>query len=165
VRAAGGVADEQVIGDVNGSMAFLRQQPISNGKVAVMGFCSGGRHAYLVGCRLPDVDAVVDCWGGNVIVDDPSLLNEKRPKAPIELTENLRCPLIGLFGNDDPNPSPDHVNRTEAQLKKLGKTYEFHRYDGAGHGFFAVNRPNYRPEQATDGWNKVLAFLNAHLAA
>ena len=165
VRAAGGVADEQVIGDVSASMAFLRRQPISNGKVAVMGFCSGGRHAYLVGCRLANVDAVVDCWGGNVIVDDPSLLNDKRPQAPIELTEQLRAPLIGIFGNEDPNPSPDQVNRTEAALKKLGKTYEFHRYDRAGHGFFAINRPAYRPEQATDGWNKVLAFLKKHLAA
>src|SRR6185295_12010754 len=64
VRAAGGVSDEQVIGDVAGGMAFLRAQPCSNGKVAVMGFCSGGRHTYLVACRLPNVDAAVDCWGG-----------------------------------------------------------------------------------------------------
>jgi carboxymethylenebutenolidase len=165
VRAAGGVPDKQVIGDARGAIDYLRALPCSNGKVAVMGFCSGGRHAYLVGCSLSDVDAVVDCWGGNVIADDPAVLNDKRPRAPIELTEQLRCPLIGIFGNDDPNPSPDQVNRTEAALKKLGKTYEFHRYDGAGHGFFAVNRPAYRPEQATDGWKKVIAFLNKHLGA
>ena len=48
-------------------------------------------------------------------------------------------------------------------LKKLGKTYEFHRYDGAGHGFFAVDRPNYRAEQATDAWKKVFAFLDKHI--
>ena len=48
-------------------------------------------------------------------------------------------------------------------LKKLGKTYEFHRYDGAGHGFFHVDRPGYRPEQAVDGWSKVLAFYNKYL--
>jgi len=106
---------------------------------------------------------VVDCWGGNVIVDDPSLLNDKRPRAPIELTAEIRCPLLGLFGNEDTNPSPDHVNRTEAELKRLGKNYEFHRYDGAGHGFFAANRPNYRPEQATDGWKKVFAFYDRYL--
>jgi carboxymethylenebutenolidase len=83
--------------------------------------------------------------------------------APIDLTEGIRCPLLGLFGNDDKNPSPDHVNRTEAVLKRLGKTYEFHRYDGAGHAFFAAHRPNYRVEQALDGWAKVLAFLGRHL--
>ena len=54
-------------------------------------------------------------------------------------------------------------DRHEAELKKHGKNYEFHRYDGAGHGFFAVNRPNYRAEQATDAWKKVLAFYNKYL--
>ncbi len=114
VRAAGGVPDDQVVGDVKGAMAFLRAQQNHNGKVGVIGFCSGGRHAYLCACRIPDLDAVVDCWGGNVVVDDKSQLNAKRPIAPIDLTEQLRCPLLGLFGNDDQNPNADQVNRTEA---------------------------------------------------
>jgi carboxymethylenebutenolidase len=165
VRAAGGVADDQVVGDAAGALAFLRAQPNSNGKAGVIGFCSGGRHAYLIACRLSDVDAVVDCWGGNVIVDDPKLLNAKRPVAPIDFTEQLTCPLLGLFGNDDENPTADQVNRTEAELKRLGKNYEFHRYDGAGHAFFNTTRVAYRAEQAADGWRKVFAFLNRHLAA
>ena len=165
VRAAGGVADEQVVGDAKGALAFLRAQPNASGKVAVMGFCSGGRHAYLIGCRVPEFDAVVDCWGGNVIVDDKALLNAKRPVAPIDLTGQLKAPLFGIFGNDDENPTADQVNRTEAVLKKLGKNYEFHRYDGAGHAFFNTARIAYRPEQAADGWRKVFAFLNKHLAA
>src|SRR5436309_2572293 len=164
VRAAGGVADEQVVGDAAGSIAFLRARPESNGKVGVIGFCSGGRHTYLAACSLDGIDAAVDCWGGNVIVDDPKQLNAKRPVAPIDLTAKLRCPLLGLFGNDDENPNRDQVNRTEAVLKKLGKTYEFHRYDGAGHAFFNAARPAYRPEQALDGWNKVFAFFRKHLA-
>ncbi len=56
------------------------------------------------------------------------------------------------------------MNRTEAKLKELGKTYEFHRYDGAGHAFFNASRPAYRAEQAIDGWNKVFAFFHKHLA-
>jgi carboxymethylenebutenolidase len=164
VRAAGGVPDEQVVGDAKGAIAFLRAQPNSNGKVGVIGFCSGGRHAYLAACRLADIDAIVDCWGGNVIVDDPKQLNAKRPVAPIDLTEKLTCPLIGLFGNDDENPNRDQVNRTEARLKALGKNYEFHRYDGAGHAFFNAARPAFRPEQALDGWDKVFAFFHKHLA-
>ncbi|MGE3646398.1 MAG: dienelactone hydrolase family protein [Beijerinckiaceae bacterium] len=162
-RAAGGVSDEQVMGDVAGSIEFLRAQPHSNGKVAVMGFCSGGRQAYLAGCKLPNIDAVVDCWGGAVIVDDPKDLTPQRPVAPIEFTSNLTAPLIGLFGNDDPRPSPDQVNRHEELLKKLGKSYEFYRYDGAGHGFFGAERPGYRVEQANDGWRKVYAFLDKHI--
>ncbi|MBI4505138.1 MAG: dienelactone hydrolase family protein, partial [Chloroflexi bacterium] len=147
-RAEGGVADDQVVGDAAGAMQFLRAQPYSSGKVGVIGFCSGGRHTFLVACRLADVDAAVDCWGGNVVVDDPSQLNDKRPVAPIDLAASLACPLLGLFGNDDPNPNVDQVNRAEEVLKKHGKTYEFHRYDSAGHAFFAVDRPAYRPEQA-----------------
>ena len=59
----------------------------------------------------------------------------------------MTAPLLGLFGNDDENPNADQVNRTEAVLKKLGKNYEFHRYDGAGHAFFNYARgPAYRAE-------------------
>ena len=164
VRAAGGVADEQVMGDVAGAIAFMRAQKNSNGKVGVIGFCSGGRHSYLAACTVSGIDAAVDCWGGNVIVDDPKLLNAKRPVAPIELTEKMPCPLLGIFGNDDGNPTADQVNRTEATLKRLGKNYEFHRYDGAGHAFFNTSRPAYRAEQAADGWNKVFAFLKKKLS-
>jgi carboxymethylenebutenolidase len=167
VRAAGGVPDSQVVGDVSGALAFLRSQPNSNGKVGLIGFCSGGRHVYLASCMLGDsIDCAVDCWGGNVVVDDPKLLNDKRPVAPIELTEKMTAPLLGLFGNDDENPTRDQVNRTEAKLKELGKTYEFHRYDGAGHAFFNYARGlAYRAEAAADGWKKIFAFYNKHLAA
>ena len=165
IRAAGGVADAQVVGDVAGAMAYLRAQPNATGKIGVIGFCSGGRHTYLAACTLPGIDAAVDCWGGNVVVNDPKALNDKRPVAPIDLTEKMTCPLLGIFGNDDANPTADQVNRTEAVLKKLGKTYEFHRYDGAGHAFFNTLRDAYRPEQAIDGWRRVFDFFNRNLAA
>jgi carboxymethylenebutenolidase len=77
----------------------------------------------------------------------------------------MHCPLLGIFGNDDANPDVDQVNKTEAELKKHGKAYEFHRYDGAGHGFFATDRPGYRPEQAVDGWKRVFEFYAKHLAS
>jgi carboxymethylenebutenolidase len=163
VRAAGGVADEQVVGDSKAAAAWLRARPEVNGKVGVIGFCSGGRHAFLVCCRTTEFDAMVDCWGGNVVVDDPKALNAKRPVAPIDLADKINCPILGLFGNDDANPTADQVNRTEAVLKKLGKDYAFHRYDGAGHAFFNAARISYRPEQAADGWAKVFAFFHKHL--
>jgi len=164
VRAAGGVPDEQVVGDVKGAIAHLRAQPNASGKVGVIGFCSGGRHAFLISCKAPDdFNALVDCWGGNVVVDDPKALNAKRPVAPIDLAGNIKCPILGLFGNDDENPNKDQVNRTEAVLKKLGKDYVFHRYDGAGHAFFNAARVAYRAEQAADGWAKTFAFFHKHL--
>lgn len=164
-RSQGGVSDDQVVGDVGASATWLRQQPYSNGQIGTIGFCSGGRHSYLAACRLPDLAAAVDCWGGQVVVDDPAQLSEKRPVAPLDLTPSLACPLLGIFGNEDHNPTVDQVNRTEAVLQQLGKTYEFYRYDGAGHGFFATDRLAYRPEQAVAGWKNVFAFLGKYLRA
>jgi len=166
VREGGGVPDEQMLGDVTGAIDFLRSQPHASGKVGVIGFCSGGRQTYLVACKLSHlVQGAVDCWGGNVVVDDKSRLTKAQPVAPHDLTEGIDCPVLGLFGNEDPNPSADQVNRNEAELKRLGKNYEFHRYDGAGHAFFAHYRPNYRVDQAIDGWHKVFAFFHKHLGA
>jgi carboxymethylenebutenolidase len=161
-RAEGGISDEQMLGDVAGAMAFLRAQKNANGKVGIIGFCSGGRQTYLSACRLLNVNAAVDCWGGRVIAD-PAALTAKQPVSPIDYTKDLACPLLGLFGNDDKEPAPEQVDKTEAKLKELGKTYEFHRYDGAGHAFFDWSRPSYRPEQAVDGWKKVLEFFNRTL--
>jgi carboxymethylenebutenolidase len=163
-RAEGGVSDEQMLGDVAGAMAYLRAQPQSNGKVGIMGYCSGGRQTFLAGARLPNVNAFVDCWGGRVIVKDKAALTAKQPVAPIDYAKDIKCPVLGIFGNDDKEPDPDQVNKTEEILKSLGKDYEFHRYDGAGHAFFDWSRPAYRPEQAMDAWQKVLAFFNKTLA-
>ena len=137
---------------------------VLDGKVGLIGFCSGGRHVYLAAGSLPGVDAVVDCWGGNKFGDEKATDKTKRPVPPIELTEKITAPLLGIYGNDDKNPSPENVNRTEERLKKAGKNYEFHRYDGAAHGFFNVPKPAYRPEQATDAWKKIFAFFNARLS-
>lgn len=162
VRAAGGVPDEQMVGDVTGALQFLRSLPTCSGKVGVFGTCSGGRHAVIAASRSKGFDAAIDCWGGRVVMAQ-SDLNPKNPVAPIDLTKDLSCPLLGLFGNDDQAPTPAQVDQHEAELKKHGKTYEFYRYDGAGHGFFYYDRPAYRQEQAVDGWKKVFAFLSKHL--
>ncbi len=86
-------------------------------------------------------------------------LTPQQPVSPIDYTRDLSCPLLGLFGNEDQSPSPEQVDQHEQELKKHGKTYEFHRYDGAGHGFFYYDRLNYRPQQAMDGWQKLFAFF------
>jgi len=163
VRGSGGVADDQVVGDVEGALKTLRALPNLNGKVGVFGTCSGGRHTYLAACRLK-FDAAVDCWGARVVMSKEEL-SPKQPVAPLDYTKDLSCPLLGLFGNEDKNPTPEQVNTTEAELKKLGKTYEFHRYDNAGHGFFYYTGASYRQEQAVDGWKKLFAFLEKYLSS
>ncbi|HYY89150.1 MAG TPA: dienelactone hydrolase family protein [Chloroflexota bacterium] len=162
VRADGGVPDETVMADCEAALKELKSQPTSNGKVGVIGTCSGGRHAYLVGCRVPGFDAVGNLWGGRVVAK-PEDLTPRQPKAPVEFTSELKPPVLGLFGNDDQSPSPDQVNTLEAELKRHSKAYEFHRYDGAGHGFFYYHAPAYRQQQAMDGWHKVFAFFDKNL--
>jgi carboxymethylenebutenolidase len=97
------------------------------------------------------------------VVAAPEALTAKQPVAPVDYTRDLQAPLLGLFGNDDQAPSPAEVDTHEAELKKHGKNYEFHRYDGAGHGFFYYDRPAYRQQQAMDGWSKIFAFFEKHL--
>ena len=164
VRAAAGVPDDQAVGDVEAAMRFLRLQPYGNGKVGVFGTCSGGRHAVLAASRVKGFDAVVDCWGGRVVMAAGDL-TPNQPVAPIDYTRDLSCPLLGLFGDEDRGPTPEQVALHEQELKKHGKPYEFHMYPGAGHGFFYYNRPAYRQEQAVDGWNKIFVFLEKHLGA
>lgn len=162
VRAAGGVADDQMVGDVEGSLRYLQSLPNCTGKIGVMGTCSGGRHTVICASRINGFSAAVDCWGGRVVMAKEEL-NPKQPVAPIDLTKDLKCPLLGLFGNEDQAPTAAQVNQHEEELKKQGKNYEFHRYDGAGHGFFYYDRAAYRQEQAVDGWKKLFAFLEKHL--
>lgn len=83
--------------------------------------------------------------------------------APIDMTKNLACPLLGLFGAEDTSPSPQDVARIEEELKRFNKTYEFHTYENAGHAFFSVDRPSYRVHAAVDGWQKVLAWFEKYL--
>ncbi|HAM00825.1 MAG TPA: carboxymethylenebutenolidase, partial [Acidimicrobiaceae bacterium] len=71
----------------------------------------------------------------------------------------------GLFGADDKFPAPDEVAELEKLLTELGKDFEFHTYDGAGHAFFNVDRPSYRAEAAADGWERIWGFFGRHLAS
>jgi carboxymethylenebutenolidase len=160
VRNAGGVPDDTVVADAEAAWTWIVAQPFSNGKVGVIGTCSGGRHAVLVASRVPAFNAVADLWGGGVVMP-PDRLSPQRPVAPIDLTADLNAPIIGLFGNDDMAPSPDQVNQHEQALKDNGKTYVFYRYGGAGHGFFYYQMPTYRQQAAMDGWDKVDDFLQA----
>jgi len=164
VRGSGGVADDSVIGDAEGSLRLLKSLPISNKKVGVFGTCSSGRQAFLAACRLKGFDAAVDCWGGRIVLSKEEL-TPNQPVSPIEYTKDLSCPLLGLFGEEDQNPTPQHVQLLEHELKKYGKMYEFHMYPKAGHGFFYYDRPAYRQEAAVDGWKKLFVFFEKYLRA
>jgi carboxymethylenebutenolidase len=162
-RAQGGVPDERLIGDVAGAAEWLRALPTSNGKVAVIGHCSGGRQSVLAACNL-EFQAAVDCYGAFVVGTPPEGFPLKVTGLEDQLPK-LSAPLLGLFGNEDQHPSPEQVDTLEEILKADDKPYEFHRYDDAGHAFFAVDRPAYRVAAANDGWERIEAFFDTYLGA
>ncbi|MET0133715.1 MAG: dienelactone hydrolase family protein [Kibdelosporangium sp.] len=161
-RAAGGVPDERLVGDVGKAAEYLNALDGANGRIGVIGFCSGGRQTFLSACEL-DIDAAVDCYGAFVVEDPPEGMPPTM-KPILGLAPKLSCPLLGLFGADDKYPGPESVATLDAELTRLGKEHEFHSYEGAGHAFFAVDRPSYRLEAARDGWRRIFDFFGRHLA-
>jgi carboxymethylenebutenolidase len=162
-RANGGVPDDRLVGDVSAAADYLRAMTGANGKVGVIGYCSGGRQSFLSACSL-QLDAAVDCYGGAVVHGTP----EGFPVTMAGLigkAKDLSCPLLGLFGADDKFPAPEETAELSQVLDDLGKPHEFHTYEGAGHAFFAVNRPSYRVEAANDGWEKIWDFYGRYLAS
>jgi carboxymethylenebutenolidase len=162
VRAAGGMPDDRTMGDIEGAMRHLRALRYLNGKVGIIGYCSGGRQVYLAACTVKGIDAAVACYPGGVAAGSAGL-TPRQPVDPLDLTKDLSCPLLGLFGKEDKRPSQEHVARMEAELKRLGKTYEFHSYDNAGHSIFATDRPDYRPAAAQEGWKSIFEWYAKYL--
>ena len=161
-RAKGGVPDERLVGDVGGAATYLRGLAASNGKVGVIGYCSGGRQSFLAACSLP-LDAAVDCYGAFIVNTPPDGMPLKVTPI-IGLAKDLSCPLLGLFGADDKFPTPEETAELDRVLDELGKPHEFHTYEGAGHAFFSVDRPSYRPEAVNDGWQRIWDFYGKYLA-
>ncbi|MEY9874804.1 carboxymethylenebutenolidase [Streptacidiphilus sp. MAP12-33] len=162
-RAQGGIPDERLVGDVAAAAAYLRALPTSNGKVGVIGYCSGGRQSVLAACHL-DLDAAVDCYGAFVTGEVPTEFPLKVTNL-VDQLPGLRAPLLGLFGAEDKYPSPEQVTQLEEILTAHGKEFEVHSYEGAGHAFFSTERPSYNVAAATDGWERIAAFFGKHLGA
>jgi carboxymethylenebutenolidase len=158
------VADERVVAEVAGAVEYLKGLSNANGKIGVIGHCSGGRQSFLAAVSLP-LDAAVDCYGGFVVGTPPAGHPLVGWEPIVNKTADLSCPLLGLFGADDQSPSPAHVAELEAALKAAGKTYEFHSYEGANHGFMQVDTARYHAQSAVDAWQHILAWFGRYLAA
>lgn len=162
-RAAGGVPDERLVGDVAAALNHLTSLPAANGRGATIGYCSGGRQSLLAGCSLT-LDACVDCYGAFAVATPPEGF-PLQVSSLVPVLGNLSCPLLGLFGADDQFPTPAETAELEQLLRGHGKDVDFHTYEGAGHAFFCTDRPSYRPEAAVDGWQRIWDFFGRHLAA
>ena len=161
MQAMGGLPDAQAIGDLEAATTYLKGIPTCSGKLGSIGHCSGGRHSLLFACNTQSLSAAVDCYGGRVVTDE---FTAAMPKAVVDMVGDLSCPVLGLFGETDRNPSPEHVAQLEQALKRHGKQFEFKTYAApAGHGFFADQRPSYVQEAAVDGWERIFSFYETHL--
>jgi carboxymethylenebutenolidase len=155
----GRCTDANIIGDVKAAVAYLKTQPfVDPQRIGIVGFCFGGRVSYQSACNVPDLKAAAVYYGGRILQP----LGGPGP-APVEQTANITAPVLGLFGEEDSNPSPADVTTIEAELKKQGKTYEFHMYPGCGHGFHCDGRASYRHEAAKDAWAKTIAWFDTYL--
>lgn len=155
-----GFRDDWTVADLGVTYRFLAgMSKVDANRIGILGHCWGGRVAWLGACNNPDYKACIVFYGGRV-----KLAFADAGTPPIELADRITCPVLGIFGNEDQGPSPADVNDYEAALKEAGVAYEFHRYDGAGHGFQDFNDTNrFRKAQSDDAWQKALAFLDRHL--
>jgi carboxymethylenebutenolidase len=130
----------------------VAQHPKCSGQVGAVGFCLGGGLSVWAATVNPKVGAVTTFY---------YVMPHGKPDF-----SQLDAPVLGHFGTGDDFVSVDDAKALEEEIReKGGGEVEFVFYDGAGHAFFAWYRPNYRPEQAVDGWTKVFGFFRRHLTA
>jgi carboxymethylenebutenolidase len=150
--------DVAVIKDVNATVDFLTgHRAVDAERLGIVGFCMGGRVAYLMAAVNPSFKAAAAYYGGNIMVpwgDGP---------APFDRTADIYCPLIGLFGEEDANPSPADMRKLDAELTKYGKVHEFYSYPGANHAFMNAHGTRYHADADHDSWPKTVAFFNTYL--
>ncbi|MFQ5904895.1 MAG: dienelactone hydrolase family protein [Candidatus Binatia bacterium] len=146
--------DASVIKDVSATVDFLKgHRSVNAERLGIIGFCMGGRVAYLMAAANPNFKAAVAYYGGNILVpwgDGPS---------PFQRTAEIHCPILGHFGEDDKNPSPDDMRKLDAELTKHDKVHEFHSYPGAGHAFMDKSKNSYRAHADEASWPRTLDFF------
>lgn len=156
----GRLRDASIVADVNAAVEHAKSLPeIDAERLGITGFCMGGRVTYLMAAHNQSFSAGVVFWGGSILVpwgDGP---------APFDLTAQIECPVLGLFGEEDGNPTPADVAKIDAEMTRLDKPHEFHSYAGAGHAFMNETRPSYRPEASADAWTRAVDWFNRYLRA
>jgi carboxymethylenebutenolidase len=151
------IRDNGIIADMNAAIAHLKAQPCKVGPLGIVGYCMGGRVSYLMACVNPELKAAAVFYGGNIF----KALGEG--PSPFERSSGIQCPVIGFFGAEDTNPSPDDVKKIDAELARLKKWHEFHTYNDTGHAFQNFITDRYRERASRGSWHELLAFFAQHL--
>ncbi len=159
VGLANRLDDFQMLGDMDALVEFLEKQKRVNAKkIGVTGMCRGGRSVWMFAAHSNKVKAAV-AWYGHFSTTPPAMT-----RSPLDIADDLKAPVLGLYGGADSGIPVDEVERMRAALLAFGKDKEsmLHVYEGVGHAFHADYRPTYRKEAADDGWKRMLAWFKKH---
>lgn len=151
------VADDQVFADLDATAAWAVASKGDPARLAITGFCWGGRVTWLYAAHNPKVKAGV-AWYGRLVGD----LNEHTPRQPIDIAPSLRVPVLGLYGEADTGIPFYTIERMRKALAEGGSGSEIIVYPGAAHGFHADYRGAYHKVAAADGWKRLLDWLRRH---
>ncbi len=149
--------DARALADMDAAVAWAEKNHGDPGRIAVTGFCRGGRNTWLYAAHNPHLKAAV-AWYGPVGGQTSTI----QPKTAAEVAPDLKCPLLGLYGGQDGGIPVDQVRAAADAAKAAGKTVEIVVYPDAPHGFHADYRPSYRKADAEDGWARMLAWFKSH---
>lgn len=155
------LTDQDISADINAGVDFLADSgKVDPDRLGIVGHCMGGRMAILGGTANSAFKLIADYYGGNIFAS----WGDQAAPTPFERLSEFEGSFIGLFGNEDRNPSPEDVDRLEAELKRLGISHEIHRYDNAGHAFQnTMSEERYRPEATEKSWATMMEFLHQEL--
>ena len=155
----GHLQDPDIIADMNAAVDFLAGNSlIDSNRLGVTGFCMGGRIAWLMAASNPIFKCTAPFYGGNIMG------NWGPGETPFSMANNINCPMLFHFGAEDGNPSVADRDIFDAELTRLGKDFEFHTYDGAGHAFMDYTNPErHHAESAAAAWPRTIDFFNKHL--
>lgn len=152
------VPDAQVMSDLDACVAYAKASGKANAdKLAVTGFCWGGRIVWLYAAHNQAVKAGA-AWYGRLA----GAVNPLQPKNPIDLVAQINAPVLGLYGGADGGIPNDTQDQMRAALKAAGKKSEIITYPDTPHGFHADYRPSYRKATADEAWSKLTAWFKAN---
>jgi carboxymethylenebutenolidase len=151
------VPDAQVLGDLDAAAAWATKNGGHASKLAITGFCWGGRIVWLYAAHNPKLKAAV-AWYGRLTGDKDAL----HPQQPMDLAGSLKAPVLGLYGGADQGIPEEVVEMFQDDLKAAKSKSVIVVYPGAPHGFHADYRPSYRKDPAEDGWKKLQDWFKKH---
>jgi carboxymethylenebutenolidase len=157
LKGANALSDEQAFKDLDAVVAWVEKQPRANaGKLGLTGMCRGGRMVWMYTAHQKKVDAAV-AWYGPTFAESTTV----KPQNPVDVTDKIDRPVLGLYAGDDSGIPATHVERMRAGLHAFGhdKKSQIHVYPGVPHGFHADYRNTYRKPEADDGWKRMLAWF------